>query len=196
MYLAGKLHLFDERGHIYKSVVVLAPMILAALIAASRVADYRHHWQDVSVGSIIGIIFAVFAYRQYYPSLAAPNSDCPFAPRVMEKLLPTSLLPHHHSHQRLPGDEDVVHPDDEVQREAFMINNHHESNGNINNNNNNNISTNAGNALGGARPFLRTGTSDSDHLPATSLVDMNGGSAKYNSNNNSNSHVYDQGRRG
>ncbi|KAF9577461.1 hypothetical protein BGW38_007314, partial [Lunasporangiospora selenospora] len=48
MYLAGKLHLFDERGHIYKSILVLAPLILAALIATSRVADYRHHWQDVT----------------------------------------------------------------------------------------------------------------------------------------------------
>ncbi|GJJ67880.1 diacylglycerol diphosphate phosphatase / phosphatidate phosphatase [Entomortierella parvispora] len=188
MYLAGKLHLFDERGHIYKSVVVLAPLILAALIAASRVADYRHHWQDVSVGSIIGMIFAVFAYRQYYPSLAASNSDCPFAPRVIEKLLPTSMLPHHHHHhQPIPGEEDNVHPDDEVHHESFLSNSHHDANGNINNSS----STNVGSALGGARPFLRTGTSDSDNTPATSLVDMNGANAKYNSNNN----IYDQGRR-
>ncbi|KAF9932523.1 hypothetical protein FBU30_007962 [Linnemannia zychae] len=88
MYLAGKLHLFDERGHIYKSLVVLAPMILAALIATSRVADYRHHWQDVTAGSFIGFFFAVFAYRQYYPSLASTKSDRPFAPRIREDFLP------------------------------------------------------------------------------------------------------------
>ncbi|KAG9064907.1 hypothetical protein KI688_003169 [Linnemannia hyalina] len=88
MYLAGKLHLFDERGHIYKSLVVLAPMILAALIATSRVADYRHHWQDVTVGSFIGFFFAVFAYRQYYPSLASNKSDRPFSPRIREDFLP------------------------------------------------------------------------------------------------------------
>ncbi|GJJ76167.1 diacylglycerol diphosphate phosphatase / phosphatidate phosphatase [Entomortierella parvispora] len=95
MYLAGKIHLFDERGHTYKSLVVLAPMILAALIAASRVADYRHHWQDVSVGAIIGSLFAIYSYRQYYPSLAAVKCDCPFSPRVnggKEQLLPTHLL--------------------------------------------------------------------------------------------------------
>lgn len=91
LYLAGKLHLFDERGHIYKSIVVLAPLILAALIAISRVDNYRHHWQDVTVGAIIGTIFAVFAYRQYYPSLGAKKSANPFAPRSIEHLLPTAL---------------------------------------------------------------------------------------------------------
>ncbi|KAG0294591.1 hypothetical protein BGZ96_000864 [Linnemannia gamsii] len=91
LYLAGKLHLFDERGHIYKSIVVLAPLILAALIAISRVDNYRHHWQDVTVGAIIGTIFAVFAYRQYYPSLGAKKSANPFSPRSIEHLLPTAL---------------------------------------------------------------------------------------------------------
>jgi diacylglycerol diphosphate phosphatase/phosphatidate phosphatase len=94
MYLAGKLHLFDERGHIYKSLVVLAPMILAALIAASRVSDYRHHWHDVTAGAMVGGIFAVFAYRQYYPSLASAKSDRPFSPRVGEELLPVSAFEH------------------------------------------------------------------------------------------------------
>ncbi|KAG9062099.1 hypothetical protein KI688_006824 [Linnemannia hyalina] len=93
LYLAGKLHLFDERGHIYKSIVVLAPLILAALIAISRVDNYRHHWQDVTVGSIIGTVFAVFAYRQYYPSLGAKKSANPFAIRSVDHVLPTSLLP-------------------------------------------------------------------------------------------------------
>lgn len=89
MYLAGKIHLFDERGHIYKSLVVLAPVILAALIATSRVSDYRHHWHDVTAGSLMGAVFAVFAYRQYYPSLASAKSDRPFSPRVDEEQLPT-----------------------------------------------------------------------------------------------------------
>ncbi|KAF9434450.1 hypothetical protein BGZ76_007990, partial [Entomortierella beljakovae] len=92
MYLAGKIHLFDERGHIYKSLVVLAPLILAALIATSRVSDYRHHWQDVTAGSALGGIFAVFAYRQYYPSLSSTKSELPFKPRVHDEILPVSNL--------------------------------------------------------------------------------------------------------
>ncbi|KAG0043348.1 hypothetical protein BGZ83_011520 [Gryganskiella cystojenkinii] len=120
MYLAGKLHLFDQRGHTYKSLVVLAPLILAALIATSRVADYRHHWQDVTAGSLIGSIFAVFAYRQYYPSLAAVKCDCPFSPRVKggkEQLLPTNNLlggvaqdveRYHDEEDEEPEDENTV----------------------------------------------------------------------------------------
>ncbi|KAG0363863.1 hypothetical protein BGZ54_007998, partial [Gamsiella multidivaricata] len=118
MYLAGKLQLFDERGHIYKSVVVLAPLILAALIATSRVDDYRHHWQDVTVGSFIGSVFAVFSYRQYYPSLAAAKCGRPFSPRVFEELLPTTLLSHHHHHDQ----DGEPRAGDESSRQSFLNN--------------------------------------------------------------------------
>ncbi|KAG0243358.1 hypothetical protein BGW41_002246 [Actinomortierella wolfii] len=102
LYLAGKLHLFDERGHIYKSFVVLTPLVGAALIACSRVADYRHHWHDVTVGSLLGMVCAIFSYRQYFPSLTSHRCDAPFVPRVHdEDSLPTSLLRHHSiSHER------------------------------------------------------------------------------------------------
>ncbi|KAF9436146.1 hypothetical protein BGZ76_004714 [Entomortierella beljakovae] len=115
MYLAGKLKLFDERGHIYKSIVVLAPLILAALIATSRVDDYRHHWQDVTVGAFIGIIFAVFSYRQYYPSLAAPKSGRPFSPRTFGEHLAATLLPLRNDH------EDEERPDNNT-TQSFLNN--------------------------------------------------------------------------
>jgi hypothetical protein len=43
----------------------------------SRVQDYRHSATDVTWGAIIGIIFAVFSYLQYYPSPTAKNSHIP-----------------------------------------------------------------------------------------------------------------------
>ncbi|KAK9768036.1 hypothetical protein K7432_001623 [Basidiobolus ranarum] len=86
LYLAGKLHLFDERGHTYKSFVCISPMIGAALIGVSRICDYRHHWQDVLIGGLIGIITAYFSYRQYYPHLASPKCDKPFSPRIPNPL--------------------------------------------------------------------------------------------------------------
>ncbi|KAK9695142.1 hypothetical protein K7432_013114 [Basidiobolus ranarum] len=52
-YLAGKLHLFDRHGHIYKSFVCSAPLIGATLVGVSRICNYRHHWEDVLVGSLI-----------------------------------------------------------------------------------------------------------------------------------------------
>ncbi|KAJ8522872.1 hypothetical protein ONZ45_g576 [Pleurotus djamor] len=66
-YLAGKLHLFDKRGHAGKAWIALTPFSAAALVAISRTMDYRHHWQDVLVGSILGTVLAYFSYRQYYP---------------------------------------------------------------------------------------------------------------------------------
>jgi diacylglycerol diphosphate phosphatase/phosphatidate phosphatase len=114
LYLAGKLHLFDERGHIYKSIIVLAPLILAALIAISRVDNYRHHWHDVTVGAIIGSVFAVFAYRQYYPSLGAKKSAHPFAPRSIDHLLPTTILS---GSSQLAGGRRDEHA---AQQEAFL----------------------------------------------------------------------------
>ncbi|CCO35529.1 putative diacylglycerol pyrophosphate phosphatase 1 Short=DGPP phosphatase [Rhizoctonia solani AG-1 IB] len=81
-YLAGKLHLFDERGHTGKAWIALTPLTGALLIAISRTMDYRHHWQDVLVGSTVGLIFSYFAYRQYYPTLESPFSHKPYSPRI------------------------------------------------------------------------------------------------------------------
>ncbi|KAH8829669.1 phosphatidic acid phosphatase type 2/haloperoxidase [Flagelloscypha sp. PMI_526] len=84
-YLAGKMHLFDKRGHAGKSWIALAPFAGATLIAISRTMDYRHHWHDVFVGAIIGTATAYFVYRQYYPSLASPQARKPYSPRIQRQ---------------------------------------------------------------------------------------------------------------
>jgi PAP2 superfamily len=73
----------DERGHTSKAWIALTPLIGAALIAISRTMDNRHHWQDVTTGSILGLILAFFAYRQYYPPLSSPISHRPYKPRTL-----------------------------------------------------------------------------------------------------------------
>jgi len=45
---------FDRRGHVAKLCVVVLPLLLAAMVAVSRVDDYWHHWQDVFAGGILG----------------------------------------------------------------------------------------------------------------------------------------------
>lgn len=42
-YLAGKMHLFDQRGHAIKAWIAMVPFLGAATIALTRTMDYRHH---------------------------------------------------------------------------------------------------------------------------------------------------------
>ncbi|KAI9503617.1 hypothetical protein GGI25_004861 [Coemansia spiralis] len=84
LWLAGHLRIGDRRGRTYKSFITLVPELAALLIGISRTKDYRHHWQDVLAGAILGVFMGWFGYHQYYPS---PNSlaedpSYPFPPRI------------------------------------------------------------------------------------------------------------------
>ncbi|GBC06444.1 hypothetical protein RclHR1_06830012 [Rhizophagus clarus] len=84
LYFAGKLHVFDQKGYTYKGFIVAAPLVVATLIAVSRTEDYRHHWQDVLAGGLVGFLLSFFAYHQYYPSLNSKISDRPFTIRLKQ----------------------------------------------------------------------------------------------------------------
>ncbi|KAF5391417.1 hypothetical protein D9757_001954 [Collybiopsis confluens] len=99
-YLAGKLHLFDHKAHVGKAWISLSPFAGAALVAISRTMDYRHHWQDVVAGSLLGTGMAYFSYRQYYPGLANKFSHFPYGPRIQHES-DYNVLPVHFS--RLPS---------------------------------------------------------------------------------------------
>lgn len=102
-YLAGKMRLFDERGHVYKPLIALIPLLGAILVGISRIDNYRHHWEDVATGGGIGklrylpslwnarliaafycnyddtgLLLAYFAYRLYFPSLTHSECEKPF----------------------------------------------------------------------------------------------------------------------
>ncbi|XP_023177018.1 phospholipid phosphatase 5 isoform X2 [Drosophila hydei] len=79
-YIGAKLHAFDARGRgqTWRICISVLPLIVAALVAVSRTCDYHHHWQDVTVGGLIGIFCGYFSYRQYYPSIFSNNAGKPY----------------------------------------------------------------------------------------------------------------------
>ena len=55
MYLNKMLSIkLEHKNNVGKLLIIVAPVLVAISIAISRVDDYMHHWQDVSIGAIIG----------------------------------------------------------------------------------------------------------------------------------------------
>ncbi|KAK9362555.1 phosphatidic acid phosphatase type 2/haloperoxidase [Lipomyces starkeyi] len=69
LYWAGKLSLYDNKGEVWKTALVMFPTLGAGAIATSRLLDHRHHGTDVLCGSLLGVGTAWMAYRLYFPSL-------------------------------------------------------------------------------------------------------------------------------
>lgn len=59
----------DNRGEVWKTAIVLIPLLAASLVTVSRIMDARHHPFDVISGSLLGITSAWVSYRQYFPSI-------------------------------------------------------------------------------------------------------------------------------
>jgi Membrane-associated phospholipid phosphatase len=70
MWLGGKLHIMDNRGETWKTLLVMIPILAATLVAVSRIMDARHHPFDVITGSLLGVVCAIVSYSQYFPPLS------------------------------------------------------------------------------------------------------------------------------
>lgn len=82
LFFAGQMHVFRPRTDLARVLLALAPLVGAALIAISRLEDYRHDVYDVTTGSILGMLVAYFSYKRYYPTLNSPHCDTPFPSRA------------------------------------------------------------------------------------------------------------------
>ncbi|KAI0720635.1 lipid phosphate phosphatase 1 [Fomitopsis betulina] len=59
------------------------PLFFATWVAISRLEDYRHHKEDVIVGSLLGIACAVICYLTYWPSPFAQPQPAAFHAKVL-----------------------------------------------------------------------------------------------------------------
>jgi len=59
------------------------------------------HWHDVVVGSLLGLVFSYFSYRQYYPSLADPLAHRPYSPRI-KRAQEDTIPSYHDRHESFP----------------------------------------------------------------------------------------------
>lgn len=60
-------------------LLCLVPLLGAALIAISRLEDYRHDVFDVVTGSLLGMAITYFNWRRYYPSLLSSTCHEPYS---------------------------------------------------------------------------------------------------------------------
>ncbi|KAI8885896.1 PAP2-domain-containing protein [Backusella circina FSU 941] len=121
-YIAGKMKMFDERGHTYKGFMFAFPIIGALLIAISRTRDYRHHWQDVTIGALLGTLCAYFAYRQYYPGLSHNTCHDPFLARLARlKRFDEELAHHHHSSTGAYDQSSLLQPEATSSRTKYQM---------------------------------------------------------------------------
>lgn len=120
LYLSAKLHVLDSRGEVWKAFIVLVPTLGAALIAVSRIMDARHHPFDVISGSLIGILVAWAAYRQYFPPVTEPwhkGRAYPIRSWGIEPKMPRQKyqeMPRDHSPvelSRMPGESESRDPE-------------------------------------------------------------------------------------
>ncbi|TKA80288.1 hypothetical protein B0A55_03028 [Friedmanniomyces simplex] len=78
-FLASQAQALRPRASLAVMLLCFAPLLGAALIAASRLEDYRHDFADVITGSWIGFVVAYVNWRRYYPSLLEQGCEEPHA---------------------------------------------------------------------------------------------------------------------
>ncbi|KAK0598440.1 hypothetical protein LWI29_034711 [Acer saccharum] len=87
LYISGKIQAFDRRGHVAKLCIIFLPLLVATLVGISRVDDYKHHWNDVFAGGLLGLTVATMCYLQFFP---LPSHDQGWGPyayfRALEEL--------------------------------------------------------------------------------------------------------------
>ncbi|GAB7363372.1 hypothetical protein MBLNU230_g3652t1 [Neophaeotheca triangularis] len=79
LFSASQLGAMRPRAGLVMALVCLVPLVGAALIAISRLEDYRHDVFDVIAGSSLGFTVAIANWSRWWPSLFALGSEEPWS---------------------------------------------------------------------------------------------------------------------
>ncbi|KAF4550060.1 Diacylglycerol pyrophosphate phosphatase-like protein [Elsinoe fawcettii] len=83
-FFASQLYALRPNVDLARMMLVMTPFVAAALIAISRLEDYRHDVFDVTAGSILGVTIAYLTWRRHYPKLSSPQCATPYALQAIE----------------------------------------------------------------------------------------------------------------
>lgn len=99
LWLYRKLGVSRRRGSSCAALVVcLVPIVIASVVALSRYCDNHHHWEDVVVGSLLGVACSYFCYQQYYHPVESEWPGEPYA-TIDNELLSTDNDGNNSAHQ-------------------------------------------------------------------------------------------------
>lgn len=101
-FLASQTHVLRPRASLITVLACAAPLVCAALVAISRLEDYRHDVFDIVVGSLLGFSVALMNWRRFYPSLLSKACDEPYAPVTSGRSSPSGGF------QRMRDEEEGV----------------------------------------------------------------------------------------
>lgn len=111
-YLIGLINPWDGRGHLWKIVCIMAPILAALLISVTRMTDGRHHGFDVFVGICIGALNGTLAYHQYFAWPFGPARGLPLC--VRDTLgMPKALISNNVTRPRVPDTQGAPPAHDE-----------------------------------------------------------------------------------
>lgn len=77
-FFLSQFSILHPRAGLYRTLVAFSPFLGAALIAISRLEDYRHDVFDVVVGSVLGLSISFGVWRRWFPALSSRTCAEPY----------------------------------------------------------------------------------------------------------------------
>lgn len=66
LWMCVQFEVFASQFHIWKMLACTAPEWVAIWIALSRTQDYRHHFGDILMGGLLGVVVSHLMYKKMF----------------------------------------------------------------------------------------------------------------------------------